>query len=142
MDDMRATFSKLKKGVKDRSKGTKRKADEKWADGRGADADNDNVEPGASADQNRLSRKSAVSSTARLLLRGVRDSADAFAPLKSVAGGLCFFLENYEVSPLSRTLSTPLTGTPANKGKQTSDRIVGTPGRGTRKITLPTCFQR
>ena len=31
------------------------------------------------------------------MLRGVRDTADAFGPLKSVAGGLCFILENCEV---------------------------------------------
>ena len=40
--------------------------------------------------------EAAVSASARLLLR-VRDSADGFGPLKSVAGGLCFILENYEV---------------------------------------------
>ena len=39
--------------------------------------------------------------TAKLLLRGVRDTADAFGPLKSVAGGLCFVLENCEVFPVS-----------------------------------------
>ena len=38
---------------------------------------------------------------AKLLLHGVRDSADAFGPLKSIAGGLCFILENYEVRPSS-----------------------------------------
>lgn len=41
--------------------------------------------------------RSNVSATAKLLLCGVRDSADAFPPLKSVVGGLCFILENYEV---------------------------------------------
>ena len=41
--------------------------------------------------------KSTASAAAKLLLRGVRDSADAFGPLKSVAGGLCFILENSEV---------------------------------------------
>ena len=44
---------------------------------------------------------SAASATAKLLLREVRDSADAFPPLKSVAGGLCFILENSEVRPSS-----------------------------------------
>ena len=38
-----------------------------------------------------------MSASVKLLLQGVRDSADAFGPLKSVAGGLCFILENYEV---------------------------------------------
>ena len=41
--------------------------------------------------------KSTISATAKLLLCTVRDSADAFPPLKSVVGGLCFILENYEV---------------------------------------------
>jgi len=57
----------------------------------------ENTEPGAAADGNKSSWKSTVSATAKLLLRGVRDSADAFGPLKSVAGGLCFILENCEV---------------------------------------------
>ena len=48
-------------------------------------------------DENKSNWKSAASAKAKLLLRGVRDSADAFGPLKSVAGGLCFILENYEV---------------------------------------------
>ena len=41
--------------------------------------------------------KATASSAAKLLLLGVRESADAFGPLKSVAGGLCFILENCEV---------------------------------------------
>ena len=40
---------------------------------------------------------STAAVSAKLLLRGVRDSADAFGPLKSVAGALCFILENCEV---------------------------------------------
>ena len=40
---------------------------------------------------------STASATARLLLRGVKESADAFPPLKSVVGGLCFILDNCEV---------------------------------------------
>jgi len=43
--------------------------------------------------------KPLASSTAKLLLRGVKESADAFPPLKSVAGGLCFILDNCEVRP-------------------------------------------
>ena len=44
-----------------------------------------------------------MSATAKLILRGVRDSSDAFGPLKSVAGGLCFVLENCEVQPSSHS---------------------------------------
>ena len=48
--------------------------------------------------ENRLDQwKSTLSAAAKLLLRTVRDSADAFPPLKSAAGGICFILENYEV---------------------------------------------
>ena len=49
------------------------------------------------ADEKKSDWKSTASATAKLLLRGVRDTADAFGPLKSVAGGLCFILENCEV---------------------------------------------
>jgi hypothetical protein len=59
------------------------------------------AEPGTVADEKKTDWKSTVSATAKLLLRGVRDTADAFGPLKSVAGGLCFLLENYEVFPVS-----------------------------------------
>ena len=56
-----------------------------------------NGDPGV-GDENKFGRwKSTVSATAKLLLHGVRESADAFGPLKAVAGGLCFILENYEV---------------------------------------------
>ena len=54
-------------------------------------------EPKAAVDETTSNWKSTASATAKLLLRGVRDTADAFGPLKSVAGGLCFILENYEV---------------------------------------------
>ena len=54
------------------------------------------IEP-STADEKKPSWKSNAFAVAKLLLRGVRDSADAFGPLKSVAGGLCFILENYEV---------------------------------------------
>jgi len=53
-------------------------------------------------DENKSNWKSTASATAKLFLRGVRESADAFGPLKSVAGGLCFILENCEVEPPSQ----------------------------------------
>ena len=51
----------------------------------------------SAAAESKSNWKSNTFATAKLLLRGVRDSADAFGPLKSVAGGLCFILENCEV---------------------------------------------
>ena len=57
----------------------------------------ENAEPSAISNEKKLSWKSTAFATAKLLLRGVRDSADAFGPLKSVAGGLCFILESCEV---------------------------------------------
>ena len=59
---------------------------------------NESAEPTAAADDSEKSNwKSTASAMAKLLLRGVSDSADAFGPLKSVAGGLCSILENCEV---------------------------------------------
>jgi hypothetical protein len=61
------------------------------------------------------------------MLRGVRDTADAFGPLKSVAGGLCFILENCEVnSPFRVSPPTTLRHVPANQSKQAIDRVSGT----------------
>ena len=63
-------------------------------------AESKNVGASAAVDENRPDSGSTASSSARLVLRAVRDSADAFGPLKSVAGGLCFILENREVRHL------------------------------------------
>ena len=57
----------------------------------------ENVGLPTAASEKKSGWKSTAFATAKLLLRGVRDSADAFGPLKSVAGGLCFILENCEV---------------------------------------------
>lgn len=44
--------------------------------------------------------KSVASVTAKLFLRGAKESADVFPPLKSVVGGLCFIVDNFEVCQL------------------------------------------
>ena len=75
--------------------------------------------------------KSTASATAKLLLRGVRDSADAFGPLKAITGGLCFILENCEVRSSPTYTVTALTGIPANGGKRANDRVVGTSSQST-----------
>ena len=124
MDDLRDSFSRFKKDIKYRFGRSKRKGDRPGAGGResvgssssfpqpeprtstgggseregvGPHAGNENVEASAAVDGERPGWKSTASSSAKLVLRAVRDSADAFGPLKSVAGGLCFILENCEV---------------------------------------------
>ena len=130
MDDIRESFSRFKKDVKDRLTGRKHKADgtpggelEERVDPSGSplrpephpvtendsepegdefDAEGESPGPSGAADKKKSDWKSTASASAKLALRGVRDSADAFGPLKSVAGGLCFILENCEVWPFSR----------------------------------------
>ena len=125
MDDLRASFSRFKTDIKHRLGRSKRKGDKPGAGGReesigssssfpqseprastggggeregvGSNAGNENVGARAAVDEDRPGWKSTASSSAKLVLRAVRDSADAFGPLKSVAGGLCFILENCEV---------------------------------------------
>jgi hypothetical protein len=41
--------------------------------------------------------KSIAAATAGLVLRGAKESADAFPPLKSALGALCFIMDNCEV---------------------------------------------
>jgi len=122
MDRIRKPFSSLKKGIKKRLKRDEHKADNPGAGGSGErigpsgpppqpvpavvtgggreqegiepNAGGERVEPSADPDENKPDWKSG---SAKLLLRGVRDSANAFGPLKAVAGGLCFILENCEV---------------------------------------------
>ena len=160
MDDIRGSLSKLKKDIKHRFVGSKRKADKARAVERGERDDSSGSLPqpephvvagsgreregnetnaddeSAAVDENRPGWKSTASASAKLLLRGVRDTADAFGPLKSVAGGLCFVLENYEVRyPPSYAIHNAYR-CPANEGKQTSDRGFGTPGRRARRTAL------
>jgi len=125
MDDLRDSFSSLKKSIKRRIKGKKGRADSPGAggsretigpsgpppppgpavvtgggheqEGNQPNTSEERVEPSATRDENRPDWGSTASASAKLLLRGVRDSADAFGPLKAVAGGLCFILENCEV---------------------------------------------
>jgi len=98
MDDLRGSFSKLKKDIKYRLTGSKRKAD-KTGHGESAEPSGSlpQPDPDFATDRKKSGWKSTAPASAKLLLRGVRDSADAFPPLKSVAGGLCFILENCEV---------------------------------------------
>ena len=100
MDDIRDSFSRFKKGVKHRLTG-KPKGDQPGTEG------------------------SETSASAKLLLQGVRDSADAFGPLKSVAGGLCFVLENYEVYfPCNVYLQCSQTLRPTKANKQAIESLA------------------
>jgi hypothetical protein len=117
--DIRESFSGMKKSIKHLLTRSKRKTDRTRADerrertdpsgpnlvmtgggrereGSGHKADK-SVQPSPAADKNKSDWKYTASASTKLLLRGVRDSADAFPPLKSVAGGLFFILENCEV---------------------------------------------
>ena len=94
-------------------------------------AGDETVKPTAAGDEKESDWKSTASASAKLLLRGVRDSADAFGPLKSVAGGLCFVLENCEVRSPALSAVHKAHRCSANEGKQTSARIVGTPDQST-----------
>jgi hypothetical protein len=85
------------------------------------------TEPRAATDEKKSDWKSTASATAKLILRGVRDLSDAFGPLKSAAGGLCFILENCEVCSPSAYPVAALTRLLAHEGKRGNDRVVGTP---------------
>ena len=74
------------------------------------------VEPGA-IDENKSNLRSLASSGARFILNGVKESADAFGPLKSVAGGLCFILDTCEVCGSPVCAAQMLTGTSANESE-------------------------
>jgi len=54
------------------------------------------VTPSVTADEKKSYCKPVASATAELL-RGMRDSANTFGPLKSIARSLCFILDNCEV---------------------------------------------
>ena len=143
MDDLRGSLSKFKKDIRLRFGSSKPKGDKPVGGEReesvgpsssfpqpespvstgsgleqgGDGPDNDDENAGANA-VNRSGWGSTASSSAKLVLRGVKDSADAFGPLRSVAGFLCFVLENCEVRYLPSWLSVRHTcpqRTQANK---------------------------
>ena len=151
MDDIRGSLSKIKKDIKYRLTGKKRKADKTQAGGHGVgvessgsippqsamsgdreregderNSDDESVGPSAAADESESGWKTTATASAKLVLRGVSSSSDAFGPLKSIAGGLCFILENCEVRLPSRMLSATLTYPAAYKGKHARNRIFGT----------------
>ena len=97
MDDVQDSFSRFKKGIKHQLAGRKRKGDQPGTEGNETSGLVPRPEAGAAANEDGSDWKATVSTSAKLLLRGVRDSADALGPLKLVAGGLFFTLENYEV---------------------------------------------
>ena len=66
----------------------------------------ESLEPSTAADEKESNSKSTASATTELL-RGVRDSAGGFGPLKSVARSLCSILDNCEVWPPSHTFDSP-----------------------------------
>jgi len=71
----------------------------------GAVRPDETLELTITADGKKSNCKSTASATAELL-RGVRDSAGAFGPLKTVARSLCFVLDNCEVWPPSRAFDS------------------------------------
>ena len=94
----------------------------------------ENAESNTMASEKKSSWKSTAHATAKLLLRGVRDSADVFGPLKFVVRGLCFILENCEIwYSLAHTVTT-LTGAPTHERERADDRVVGTAGEGLVRI--------
>ena len=162
MDDVRESLSKMKKGIKHRLTGKNRKADKARPGRRGAepsgslppqaatsgDSEREGNEPSAGDEsvgssavmgENESNWKSTASASAKLLLRGVSNSSDAFGPLKSVAGGLCFILENCEVRLTPRILSVKFMSPAAYGGEQASNRIVGTQSQDAKRAALSAC---
>ena len=76
---------------------------------------------GGNDDESNSNWKSTTSAAAKLLLRGVKDSAAAFGPLQSVAGALCFILDNCEVRPPPAYVSHVTYRCP-RKRRRTSER--------------------
>ena len=55
------------------------------------------TDPDHAVGDEKSDRESVISATAKLLLRTAKESADALPALKSVLGGLCSILDNFEV---------------------------------------------
>lgn len=60
----------------------------------------------ATADEPQRNRKSTVYAEAKSTLRGVKESPNAYPPLRSIAEDLCCILDNCEVWSLSRKFNS------------------------------------
>jgi hypothetical protein len=75
------------------------------------------VDPTA-AYENKANWKSTLHASAGLVIDVLKESSDAFTPLKSVAGGLSAILKHYDVRcAFFSQPYTPLTFEPANDGE-------------------------
>ena len=79
------------------------------------------VDPTAAYENNpghKPGRKSTLHASTRLAIDVLKESSDAFAPLKSVAGGLSAIIKHCDVrSPYFANPFAPLTVGPANDGE-------------------------
>ena len=91
----------------------------------------EDAEPNTTVSKKKSSWKSTAYATARLLPHGVRDSADAFGPLKSVTGSPYFILENCEVWSFPTNACTALTCTLVHERERVNNQVVGTLGECT-----------
>ena len=81
-------------------------------------------------DETQQNRKPTASPETKLILRRVKESPNAYAPLKSVAESLCFVLDSCEVCPHpSCILSAMLKVVPANGSEGTIHRILSAPNQ-------------
>lgn len=84
---------------------------------RGASTSGDNSGP---------SLTSTAYSATKVVIDVVKESSDAFTPLKSAASFLSAVLKNYDVWSTSPVPSVILIITPANDGQSANDRIINT----------------
>lgn len=92
------------------------------------------------ASKSKLNLKSLASSGAKFILRGVKESADVFPPLKSTAGALCFIIDNCEVC--SASVRHPFRVFMSITGcycVSSSDRVIDTSGPGASTIIRRAC---
>ena len=71
--------------------------------GRGKKNPSDNANDLGATSKGKLDAKSLAYPAAKMTLRGVKEAADAFPPLKSATAVLCFILDNCEVPSTFRT---------------------------------------
>ena len=93
---------------------------------------NESAEPNTAANEKKPGWRPTASATAKLVLRGVRDAADAFGPLKSV-------LHPRKLRGMALVPHSPpvrFTGVLANEGKHTRGRVIGTSGQDSCRIAL------
>ena len=100
----------------------------------------DTIRNPTATDKSGSNWKSTAYATTKLVINLLKESADAFPPLKSAVGGVSAILDHCDVRFIFHTTpSTMLTAVTANNRLSQNNKSVDAPGRRAGRIAVHAC---